>query len=502
MRKHWRIRPHDAAGTAALARAANVSPVVAQLLLGRGFSDPVSIRAFLDAKLSTLRDPETLPGAAAAAERLHAAIRDKRRIVVYGDYDVDGMTGTSLLYLGLRLLGGDVGYYVPHRLEEGYGLNSDALRKLAKQGASLIVTVDCGITAIEEAKVARELGLELIITDHHQPLPELPDAAEIVHPGLPDRPYPFAGLSGSGVALKLAWAICKQASGAKRVGEAMKDYLLQAVAFASLGTVADVVPLVDENRVLVKHGLKSLKDRPTVGLLELMKAAEIHEKAALDCEDIGFAIAPRLNAAGRFGQASLAVELLTTDNATRAAEVAQYLDELNQSRQTVERSIYLSALRQAEEKFDPENDPALVLADRGWNQGVVGIVAGRLAEKFNRPVVLIAQDAFGLKPGTGSARSASGVDLHAALNACKHHLVGCGGHAAAAGLTIEDAKLDAFRAEFLERVAEAAAGAPREATLWIDAEAPLPSFTLRTLQELDQLSPFGCGHTRPLWCAS
>jgi single-stranded-DNA-specific exonuclease len=455
MVKRWRICPHDPDRIAALERAAGIPPVVAQLLISRGICDPDVARQFLDPKLSALRDPDQLPGCTAAAERIHRAMRSKERIVIYGDYDVDGMTGTALLGQCIRMLGGNVGYYVPHRIDEGYGLHHEAIRSLASDKTELLVTVDCGIASVEEAATARECGLELIITDHHEPELPLPEAAGIVHPALPGHDYPFGGLSGSGVALKLGWAVCQQASGAKRVGERMKNALLQAVGLAALGTVADVVPLIDENRVLVRHGLTSLKERPTLGLATLIEIAGLSDKPHLDAEDVAFALAPRLNAAGRLGQAQLAVELLLTDRPDRARELGEYVDRLNSDRQTLERSIYLAAHKQAKQQFDPKNDPALVLAHHGWHPGVIGIVAGRLAEKY---------------------------------------------HAAAAGLTLQEGSLEAFRAAFCECAASEIPQEQRVAELTIDAEAPLSAFTLKVVEQMEQLAPFGQANARPLLC--
>ena len=447
----WRIHPHDPARIAALQRAAAIPAVVAELLICRGVTDPAIARDFLDPKLSTLREPGLLPGCRDAAERIHAAVASGKRILVYGDYDVDGMTGTAILWLCLKLLGAEVGYHIPHRVDEGYGLNGEAVRTLAADKWQVLLTVDCGIGGVEEAILARELGIELIITDHHEPGARLPEAAAIVHPRLPGGGYPFGGLSGSGVAMKLAWALCQQAAGAKRVAPRMKDFLVQAVGLAALGTVADVVPLVDENRVLVRHGLESLANAPTLGLATLMEVAKVtaqkHSdgKMRLGAEDLSFQIAPRLNAAGRLGQPQLAVELLVTDRPERAKELAQYIDGLNATRQTIERSIQLAASKQAGEQFDPIADSALVLADRGWHPGVIGIVAGRLADKYHRPVVMISWDKAGLRPGIGSARSVPGFNLHAALAECGEFLIAHGGHAAAAGLKIEEHQLDGFR---------------------------------------------------------
>ena len=508
MTKRWRIHPHDPGRIAALQRAAGIPAVVAELLVCRGVTDPAEAKDFLDPKLSALRDPELLPGCRHAAELIHTAIAARRRIVVYGDYDVDGMTGTAILWLCLKLLGAEVAYYVPHRVDEGYGLNGEAVRSLAGDKAELIVTVDCGIGSLAEADLARELGVELIVTDHHEPGERLPAAAAIVHPRLPGGGYPFGGLSGSGVALKLAWALCQQASGAKRVSPRMKDFLVQAVGLAALGTVADVVPLVDENRVLVRHGLESLANAPTLGLATLMAVAKTAPrrhpdgKTRLDAEDVGFQIAPRLNAAGRLGQPQLAVELLVTDRSDRARELAQYIDGLNATRQTLERSIQLAAAKQAKELFDPAEDAALVLADRGWHPGVIGIVAGRLAERFHRPVVLISWDKAGMRPGIGSARSVPGFNLHAALASCGEFLLSHGGHAAAAGLKIEEHQLSNFRAAFCDVAAGGISLEERTADLRIDVEAPLSAFTLQTVQQLDRLAPFGQGNPRPLLCTT
>ena len=470
MAKRWRIHSHDPQRVAQLERSAGIPAVVAQLLLARGMADPQAAREFLDAKLSGLRDPELLPGAADAAQRLAAAIAAGRKICVYGDYDADGMTATAILLLALQTLGANATYYVPSRIDEGYGLNHEALRSLAASGVETVVTVDCGIASADEAETAREVGLELIVTDHHEFGPRLPEAVTLVHPRLPGTNYPFPGLAGAGVAFKVAWALCQQVAGAKRVGERMKQFLLQALGLAAIGTVADVVPLVDENRILVTHGLNSLREFPTLGLAELLRVTELREKARLSSEDIGFTIGPRLNAAGRLGQAQLAIELLTTNSAERAAALADYIHQLNDSRTSLERSIYLAANKQATEQFDPENDAALVLAERGWHPGVIGIVAGRLAEKFHRPVILIAQDDVGVKPGIGSARGIPNFSLHAALAACGRHLISHGGHAAAAGLRIEDAQVEAFRQDFVELAATEIAQADLVAELFIDAK--------------------------------
>jgi single-stranded-DNA-specific exonuclease len=422
--------------------------------------------------------------------------------VISGDYDADGMTATGLLYNCLRLLHADVGYYVPNRFEEGYGINDDALRQLARRGTSMVISVDCGIGSVQEAETAAELGLELVITDHHTLGPSLPRAAAVVHPCLPGHLYPFDGLCGAGVAFKLAWALCQRASNAQRVSPHMRDFLVSALGYAALGTVADVVPLVDENRILVHHGLQSLHRQPTTGLSALLKVTQLCDKPRLTSEDLAFTIAPRLNAAGRLGQAQLGVELLVTENPDRAQALADYIHQLNSSRESLERSIQLAATKQIKEQFDPENDPALVLAGAGWHAGVIGIVAGRLAEKYHRPIVVIAVDAVGAKPATGSARSAGGFDLYRALCACSEHLVGFGGHAAAAGLKIDERQVESFRAAFCDYVAAEMKEADRTAEIRIDAEAPLSQLTLHTLQQIELLAPFGAGNPRPVLSAS
>jgi single-stranded-DNA-specific exonuclease len=502
MSKRWRIHTHDPDRIRSMQAAVGVSPVVAQLLVTRGIDDQQGARDFLACKLSGLHDPELLPGAAEAAELIYATIQAGERITVYGDYDVDGMAATAILYRCLKLLGADVGYYVPNRLDEGYGLNEEALQSLAERGTRLVISVDCGIASIAEAAAARRLNLRLIITDHHEFAHALPEADVLVHPRLAGSRYPFGELCGAGVALKLAWALCQKASNAKRVSPAMRDYLMQAVGLAALGTVADVVPLVGENRVIVRHGLVSLHGQPTAGLAALLKVTELDRKPSLTSEDIGFMLAPRMNAAGRLGQAQLGVELLATDDAQRSASLAEYIHQLNSSRQSLERSIYLAAKKQAERDFDPWADAALVLADVDWHRGVIGIVAGRLAEKYHRPVAMVSLSGVGADVAVGSARSVPGFNLHAALEACSHHLLAHGGHAAAAGFKIDPANLQAFRADFRQQAADAITEEQRTAELLIDAETTLGLLTRDTVVQIESLAPFGAGNIRPMLCAT
>ena len=500
MPRRWQIRPHDPVRIQQLEQRAKVPAVLAQLLICRGLSTPFAVQQFLDPKLSGLRDPAQLPGVPTAVELLWKSIENGQRIVVYGDYDADGMCATAILYRCLKLLNANVGYYVPNRLEEGYGLNDDALRSLAGQGTHTVITVDCGIASLNEAKTARELGLQLVVTDHHQMKSELPEASAIVHPQLPGHEYPFSGLCGAAVAFKLAWALCQQASGSEKVSPRLREFLITAVGLATVATVADVVPLLDENRILVRHGLVSLKDRPPLGMAKLTKITKLDSKPFLQSEDIAFTLAPRLNAAGRLGQAQLGVELLTTDSEQRASSLAEYIHELNGSRESLERRVYLAAHKQATEQFNPENDPALVLASRGWHTGVIGIVAGRLAEKYHCPVILIAIDQLQTKPASGSARSAGVMNLNEALTACGHHLTAFGGHAAAAGLRIEESMIAHFRSDFCEYAASNITAANREATVSIDAETPLGSLTLNTVTQMERMAPFGHSNPRPVSC--
>jgi single-stranded-DNA-specific exonuclease len=502
MPKRWHIRAHDRTAVAALERSAGVPSLVAALLAARGVTDAGAVKSFLSGTLSDLRDPETLPGVPEAADRILAAVKAGRKIVVYGDYDADGMCATAILVGCLEALDAKPAWYVPSRQDEGYGLNAEALEKLAADGANLVVTVDCGITAVAEAKRARGLGLELIITDHHNFAEELPAADVLVHPRLPGTSYPFGHLCGAGVAFKLAWAIATRASGASRVTPRLREALLRAIGLAAFGTVTDVMPLVDENRLLVKHGLENVRTRGGPGLARLIELTGLTDASRIDSEHVAFKLGPRLNAAGRMATAANGIELLVTEDAARAVQLADYLHELNAQRESEERSLQLAATKQAKEGFDPEADAALVLADRGWHKGVVGIVAGRLAERWHRPVVMIARDPLQGGPAVGSVRSVPGFDVLAAVKACSGHLLGCGGHAAAAGLQVDDAKIDDFRRAFVAEVEARMPESLRRAQLTLDGETSLAALTLETVEQLERLAPFGEGNRRPLLCAS
>lgn len=501
MHRVWRVAPHDEMVVRELSTRLRIAPLLAQVIVARGCTTPETATAYLAKKLNDLHDPETLPGVSAAADRIVSAVQAGRRITVYGDYDVDGVTSTSLLWHCLQLAGANVDYYIPSRLEEGYGLNCDALRQLhADDPARLVITVDCGITSTAEAALALELGLELIITDHHQFADSLPADTILVHPRLPGD-YPFGELCGVGVAFKLAWAICARLGDGKRASPKMREFLLGAIGLTAIGTIADVVPLIDENRILVHFGLASLIERANPGLKALIRIAGLQDRTALQAEDIAFAIGPRINAAGRLGQARLAVELLTTSDPERAAALATYLDELNRNRQTVERKMLKQAKELVAERPDWQEQRALVLAHDEWHPGVIGIVASRVAEHFQRPAIMISiHGVNGLAQGSG--RSYAGFNLHDGLTACRHLLVGYGGHHAAAGLKIQPGGIDDFRTAFSAFVAENHLVQPGETDLLIDAEIRLADLNVRSITDLERLGPFGAQNRRPVFVAS
>lgn len=501
MERQWQINPHDAELIEHLESSARVSPIIAQLLASRGIVEPDAIKKFLTSSMSDLHDPGLLPNIDSAAQVVFDFVKAKKKIFIFGDYDCDGMSGTAILVKGLKLLDAEVSYFIPNRLEDGYGLSSNAIQDLAKRDCELIVTVDCGVANIDEVDLANELGISVVITDHHEMRDRLPNAKAVVHPSITGSTYPFAGLCGAGVAFKLIWAVFRLESGGEKVLPHLKEFLVEALGLASIGTVADVVPLVDENRVIVRHGLTSLKASKQVGVQSLLKVSKLSDKPVLGSDDIGFSLGPRLNAAGRLGQAQLGVELLTTQSLERAEALAEYIDSLNASRMSLERSVYLAANKQIKENFDAENDAAFVLDGTGWHAGVIGIIAGRIAEKYHKPTVIISWDKLGIKPGMGSARTAGGLRLNEALIACTEHLISHGGHAAAAGLKIDHAKLDDFRADFVEHCSSEMTVAEKMPTIQVDAEVILSQLTLPTIEQLNRMAPFGQANPRPKFCA-
>ncbi|MDQ3671506.1 MAG: single-stranded-DNA-specific exonuclease RecJ [Actinomycetota bacterium] len=473
----WDIEPLDLVSASTLTSALGLSEVTAAVLVRRGYDDPERARRFLDAELPG-HDPLLLGDMAAAVERIRAAIDAGKRICVHGDYDVDGVCATALAVLYLRELGADVVWHLPSRFEEGYGVSATTLAKFAGEGVGLVLTVDCGITAVVEIAEAKKLGLEVVVTDHHRPGDTLPDC-----PVVATRPssYPFPELCGTGVVHKLGEALLGLDH------PALKRHL----DLVALATIADVVPFVDENRALAAAGLLALARTRRPGLQALMKSARV-DPAAVDAGSVGFRLAPRINAAGRLGRPDAALELILTEDAEKARELAFELEELNRDRQAVEDRILREASALVDALPEPERRRrGYVLWSEEWHEGVIGIVASRLVEKFGRPVVLIAGSGEGWK---GSGRSVARFDLHGALQACSAHLARFGGHRAAAGLSIEGASLEAFAEAFAAHADANLAEDDLYPVTSIDAVVSAEELTLPLAQELDRLAPFGLGN--------
>ena len=455
------------------------SPLTAMVLAGRGLRDPEGARESLGCD-APLPDPFLLGDMDRAAERVRRAIQNRERIAVFGDYDVDGITATCLLTDFLRSQGADCLSYIPGRLEEGYGLNPIAIRQLGEEQVKLIITVDCGITALEEAALCRELGMDLVITDHHECKEELPRAAAIVDPHKPGDGYPHRNLSGVAVAFKLA---CALSGDAQAVLEEYADMVC-------LGTVADVIPLVGENRVFVSRGLLALEHTKRPGLAALMEECGCAQ-GEITSSTIGYMLAPRINAAGRMGQVDLAIDLFLTQDENHARSVAAQLCELNRQRQQIESDIYRQALAMLPEGAPPE---AIVLADEHWHQGVVGIVASRIAEEFACPAFLICLDG---EHGKASSRSHGGFNLFNSLRELSPLLESYGGHELAAGFTIRRDKIDAFRTQVCAMAASYFADGTHLSTLDLDCAVPPEMLTIPEIEGLNILEPCGSGCPKP-----
>lgn len=528
--KRWNIAPPDGAAEE-LASRLKTSPLVAQVLLNRGVRELKDCHDFLRPSLKCLHDPFSIPGLRTAAERLARAVRDREKIVIYGDYDVDGITATAILWHAVRVLGGTCDFYIPHRIDEGYGLNAEALKQICDQGARLIVSVDCGVTAVEQAKVCRERGVDLIITDHHEwhvqedaqthgredtesdpvrgsaradvpvssPSPLLPDCFAIVHPRLPSEgaAYPNPNLCGAGVAFKLAWGVGLAMSGASRVSEVFRNYLVEATALAALGTIADVVPLVGENRVLAYFGLSGLRASKLIGIQALIASAGLTGQK-LDSFHVGFLLAPRLNACGRMGHARLAVEMLTTEDVEKANQIATYLEAQNRQRQTIEKKILEQAIAQITEGgWDADGKCAIVLGDETWHPGVIGIVASRIVDRYHRPTIMVA---LNNGHGQGSGRSIAGFHLARALETCSEHLDAFGGHEMAAGLKVQTSRFDDFRRQFCEHADKMVTEPMLVPELKLEGLAELRQMSPALVADLQRLGPFGHGNRRPVLC--
>jgi single-stranded-DNA-specific exonuclease len=494
--KQWVIHPPDDRSVQ-LAKSLKVSPLLAQVLINRAITDAQAGFLFLRPKLAELISPEQTPGIEPAVQRLKQAIENKDKITLYGDYDVDGITGVSILLQALTLLGADVDYYIPHRIDEGYGLNIEAIRSLAKSGSKVIVTIDCGIAAFDSADLAEQLGLDLIITDHHQIETDLPKAVAIVHPAL-DESYPNQDSSGSMVAFKLAWAIANQFSSGPKLEPALREFMLNATGLTALGTIADVMDLRGENRVLTSYGLKALPECKLPGILALIETAGLTGQG-LDSFDIGFRLAPMLNAAGRMGHARLAVELLTSDSQSRSMQIAEYLKEQNNQRQRCERKIFERACEMiVEYGLSHPNQKSIVLAGEDWHAGVLGIVASRIAETFCRPTIMFNAPA-GVGTAQGSGRSIPGFCLLTAIKACGHNLINFGGHKMAAGVTIRAEKIDRFAIDFEAYARQNLSEDDIVAKLHIDALSSLGQFNNDVVGQLQMLGPFGPGNPAPVF---
>lgn len=472
----------------ALADELGLSETVATVLVRRGYRTPEEARAFLEA------DEEYSPGEfksmAAVVGVVEAAIAAGKRITVHGDFDVDGVCATTILVSTLRGLGADCDWLIPDRLADGYGLSVENVERLAERGTQLLITVDCGVTSVAEIARAQELGMDVVVTDHHQASDELPDCL-ILHPGLDG--YPFDGICGTTVAWKLASALRGGSPGATSRGvPGDPPHNATDLDLVALATVADVVPLVGENRSLVRQGLAELRRAKRVGLRALMEVAKC-EPARIDETDLGFRLAPRINAAGRLYRADAGVELFLTDDEARAAEIATELNRANGERRATEREVDTAAeAARRELSEDLREAPGLVLAGEGWHPGVVGIVASRLAERHHRPVVVISLDGEG--GGRGSGRSIPGFDLLAALEACAEHLDGFGGHKAAAGLQLKAENVDSFRQAFAAHATAVLGPEPPRRSERVDAIAGGTDLGLELAEELQRLAPFGMGN--------
>jgi single-stranded-DNA-specific exonuclease len=470
-----------------LAAALGLPVAVAELLVRRGFHTVESARAFLDPAFDQLHDPFRLKDMDVAVARVEAALAAGEPIAVYGDYDVDGITATTLLVRYLRWRGGHVDYYIPHRVEEGYGLSLAGLAALRDRGARLVITCDCGVTAVAEVQAARGWGLDVIVTDHHEPGPELPPANALLNPKRPDTEYPDENLAAVGVAYKLCEAL-EIAAG--RDARTLR-YSLDLVA---LGTIADLVPVTGENRVLVRHGLEVLARTRNPGLRALLARTELAGRLPSAWE-VGFVLAPRINAIGRMDAAVRGVGLFLTDDPAEAEAIAEELESANSDRQAADRQVLAEALEIVERAYDPDNDRSLVIAKESWHPGVIGIVASRVVERFHRPAVLIALDGEGR--GRGSARSIAGFHLLDALTACRAHLEAYGGHRYAAGLAIQKGAIEAFRAAFEAYARERLRPEQLTPSLTIDMVMPLQSLDV-VYQALGRFAPYGPGNPEPV----
>ncbi|MGA1017236.1 MAG: single-stranded-DNA-specific exonuclease RecJ [Phycisphaerales bacterium] len=474
-----------------------------RLVRWRGIGEGEALEAFFTPRLSQLHDPRRMHGLESAARRLVEALRAGRRVAIYGDYDVDGVTASSILWRILKVACPDaeVPIFIPHRVDDGYGLSAERLLELRREGADLVVSVDCGVTAVAEVEAANAAGLEMVITDHHEFARGedgevlLPPAAEVVHPRHPGADYPFGELCGAGVAFKLAWQFAREWCGSEQVGESFKRELVECLPLAALGTIADVVPLRDENRVLAATGLARLSACGIPGVRALLEQSDLVSGRSPDSEDVAFRLAPSLNACGRRGHAGAAARLFTEAGSEESRTIAAALARQNERRRRIERRIFEQACELAEARGMTGPDRrAIVLAHPEWHPGVVGIVCSRLVERFGRPAVLMC-----LADGVakGSARSVDDYSILEGFEACREHLATFGGHAAAAGLKVEEDRLEAFTEALLGHAAERIGPDDLMPTIRIDGDAQLSELDARAMSDIERLAPFGRSNRPP-----
>ena len=465
----------------------NISEILARLLINRGIDSIEEAKEFLDPDIRRLHDPREMAGMIKAIARIETAIKEKEKIYIYGDYDVDGITSVAMMYSFIKELGGNVHYYIPNRLDEGYGLNEESIDKILSQNVSLIITVDCGIKSIEEVDMINKAGADIIITDHHKCGDRLPDAYAIINPNQEECNYPFKHLAGAGVVFKLLTVLSDSMS--------CKMDALDFLDLVTLATVADVVPLIGENRLIVKNGLEAIKKTANLGLSTLIKVCKI-EPEDMSVYHIGFIIAPRINAAGRLKDASIVVELLTTDDAQRADEIANELNELNISRQDIEGEILESALERIQKDVDLSNERIIVLENKSWHVGVIGIIASRITERFNMPSIIISVED---EIGKGSARSVIGLNIFEAISKCEEMLIRFGGHELAAGLTIEEGFIGRFRKKINEVVKDIQKEKDFYREILVDYKIDKNDDLRNIHDDIIKLEPFGEGNAKPVF---
>jgi single-stranded-DNA-specific exonuclease len=489
MKLKWELAPQpDPLLVNRLAFELSLPTVVAEILVGRGLVTKAEAERFLYPSLDSLLDPFLLPDMDKGVDRVMRALRDKEKIMIFGDYDVDGITSTSLLFLVLNKLGAEVTYYLPNRLIEGYGLSEEGILEGKKRGVSLIISVDCGITAVEEIAFAKTQGIDTIVTDHHEPKDILPEACAIINPKTIPGGYAGGELSGVGVAFKFTRAIYSKLG--QDEGE-LEDHL----DLVALGTAADIVPLVGENRIFTKFGMAQIAKTTKPGLKSLIFVSGILGQR-IGTGQVVFILAPRINAVGRLGDAELAIKLLTTRDEAKAAEMSRMLNEENRRRKSIDETTLKEALDLIEQDVDLVNDKAIVLASSGWHQGVIGIVASRLVERFHRPTIMIAIDG---DEGKGSARSIPGFHLYEALRECEGYLSKYGGHKYAAGLSILPENIPPFREEFLRVTGSRLTREDLIPTLSINNRLELEQINAELLKVLELFAPFGPQNMRPVF---